>query len=102
AAAEINERKSTHKLVAHVDDICLGEVDDAVAIGVTRAVVDEFDFFAIKMDGGRLVERDDGIGIFCQLEVAREADAHVALGNNHRTLAAKSRIATRVVTVMVS
>jgi hypothetical protein len=49
-----------HKVIPHVDDFGLGEEDDAVSVGMAMGQVNGANLFAIEMDRGPFIERDDG------------------------------------------
>ena len=61
AAVKVYVGKATgEKGIAEVNDICSGEMDDAITIGVPGRRMNDFDFFAIKVNGQGFIEGDDG------------------------------------------
>src|SRR3954471_17463626 len=80
ATLEVDERKAVgNEVVAHVDDIGFGEVDDGVAIGMTGDEVNCPDVFAVEVDGRTIVERDNRKRLF-------GGRLHGAIGNTGAVL----------------
>ena len=61
AVTDIDEGEAVdEEVVAHVQDVCFGEVKDCVGVGVSGLVVFELNVFAVKVDGGLIVVGDNG------------------------------------------
>jgi hypothetical protein len=80
-----------------VNDVGLGEENQAVAVGVPVGDVQDFDLFAVEVDGEGVVEGDDGEG-FLGRRPAGEPLADVGVRDDGR-LAAEVGVGAGVVAV---
>src|SRR4051794_24849260 len=70
-----------------MDDVCAGEVNDAVAVGVRRRDVNHFDLLAIEMKGERIIEGDNGQAGFRAVPIAAELFGDVCVRDDMRVAA---------------